>query len=349
VCPDKTLLPHISVPEGIGVAQRQTFRPCSIISCKAGEPLRSNRGHFVQQFFASRAAALAFLIGILSAPPVHAQATAPRPEFEVATVKQYVGDGQRSFIGSQSPGTLSAENVPLKLLIQQAYSVRPFQVQGLPGWIDSERYDLHGKARVDADPKALSRESMNKSFAEMLVMLQVLLEDRFNLKLHRETKEFPIYALSVAKGGPKLPKADCIMYDPENPPAPVAAGGKRPTFCGNINFGRSGSNRTLDAAGVTMKSLIERALPNIVDRMVIDTTGLTDTFNVHLEWAPDVPMPGLQGAGGASEPGRSALSTDNQGPSIFSAIQEQLGLKLESTKGPVEVLVIDHVEKPSAN
>jgi uncharacterized protein (TIGR03435 family) len=139
------------------------------------------------------------------------------------------------------------------------------------------------------------------------------------------------------------------MYDPENPPPPPAPGEKRRNFCGNINMGRSGSNRTLDAAGVTTQSLIERALPNIVDRMVIDKTGLTETFNVHLEWGADPLLPSQPGPGGSDDPGRSAPSTDNQGPSIFSAIQDQLGLKLESTKGPVEVLVIDHVEKPSAN
>ncbi len=289
------------------------------------------------------------LIVILSAPPIRAQAPAPRPEFEVATIKPNAGNSQRSFIGSQSPGTLSAENVPLKLMIQQAYSARSFQVQGLPGWTDSERYDLHAKARVDGPPEPLNRESMEKTMAEMRVMLQALLEDRFQLKLHRETRELPVYALSIAKGGPKLKKADCLMYDPGNPPPPVAPGEKRPNFCGNINMGASGSNRTLDAPGATMQSLIERALPSIVGRFVIDKTGLTGTFNVHMEWAPDVPMPALAGAGGSNEPGRSAPSTDNQGPSIFSAIQEQLGLKLESTKGPVEVLVIDHVEKPSSN
>jgi uncharacterized protein (TIGR03435 family) len=305
----------------------------------------------MQSFKAALASLLLTLlfIGIPGAPPVRAQTPAARPEFEVATIKPNAGGGKRSSFGSQSPGTLSAENVPLKLLIQEAYSVRPFQVQGLPGWIDSERYDLHAKARVDGPPEPLKRDAMMKSFDEMLVMLQVLLEDRFQLKIHRDTKEFPVYALSVAKGGSKLRKADCVMYDPENPPAPPAAGEKRASFCGNINMGRSGSNRTLDAAGITMKDLIERALPNIVDRMVIDKTGLTETFNVHLEWGTDAVLPSQPGAGGSDDPGKPAPSADNQGPSIFSAIQEQLGLRLESTKGPVEVLVIDHVEKPSAN
>jgi uncharacterized protein (TIGR03435 family) len=289
------------------------------------------------------------LIVTLTAPPVRAQTTAPRPEFEVATIKPNAGGGKRSSFGSQSPGTLSAENVPLKLLIQEAYGVRPFQVQGLPGWIESERYDLQAKARVGGPTEPLKRDAMMKSFDEMLVMLQALLEDRFQLKVHRETKEFPVYALSIAKGAPKLRKADCVMYDPESPPAPPAAGAKRPNFCGNINMGRSGSNRTLDAVGITMKDLIERALPTIVDRMVIDKTGLTETFNVHLEWGTDAPLPPQSGPGGSDDAGKSASSTDNAGPSIFSAIQEQLGLKLESTKGPVEVLVIDHVEKPSAN
>jgi len=282
---------------------------------------------------------------VLGAAAIHAQTPAARPEFEVASVKQNAGGSQRSFIGSSSPGTLSAENVPLELLIQQAYGVRPFQIVGAPDWAKSERYDLKAKARVEGAPAQVSRDSMQKSMAEMYVMLQALLEDRFKLKLHRETRELPVFELTVAKSGVKLRETTCTVYDPANPPAELAPGQKRPDFCGNINMGRNGMNRTLAAAGIGMKDLSERALANIMGRTIVDKTGYAGKFDVHLEWAPDTPLPS---GGGADDPGKPAPS-DASGPSIFSALQEQLGLKLESGKGPVEVLVIDHVEKLEKN
>jgi uncharacterized protein (TIGR03435 family) len=286
-------------------------------------------------------------ITILGASAIQAQTAAVRPEFEVASIKQNAGGGERSFIGSSSPGTLSAENVPLELFIQLAYSVRPFQILGAPDWAKSERYDLKAKARVDAAPGPVNRDSMQKSMAEMLVMLQTLLEDRFKLKLHRETRELPVYFLTVAKGGLKLHEGECITFDRDHPPPAPTPGAARPAFCGNIGIRMNGANRVLEAFGTTMKDLTGMTLANMVGRTIIDKTGYTGKFDAHLAFAPDS-AGGPLGPGAPDDPGRPAPS-DTTGPSIFSALQEQLGLKLEAGKGPVEVLVIDHVEKLEKN
>jgi len=284
------------------------------------------------------------LIAILGAAAIQAQTPAPRPEFEVASIKPSNPNAQGSSMGMRTPGTLSGENVTLKLLIQQAYGVRPFQVIGAPGWADSNGYDFTAKPRVEAASMQVTRESLDKSIAEMYVMLQALLDDRFKLKLHRETRELPVFELTLAKGGVNLHETRCTSYDPANPPPELAPGQRRPDFCGNINVGRKGTSVTLDAAGVTIKDLTERALANMMGRTVVDKTGLTGKFDIHVEWTPS-----LQAAPSPDDSGRPLPAVDASGPTIFSALQEQLGLKLEAGKGSVEVLVIDHVEKPDKN
>jgi uncharacterized protein (TIGR03435 family) len=148
----------------------------------------------------------------------------------------------------------------------------------------------------------------------MAPMLQVLLEDRFKLRVHREMKEQQIYALTVAPGGLKL--------------RPLKEGCTDVPLCGAIRPGANGPNRTMDAIGMHM-DMLTKVLALILARPAVDKTGLTAAFDAfHLEYA---------------------LGMSDTGPSIFTALQERLGLKLESTKGPVEVLVIDHLEKPSSN
>jgi uncharacterized protein (TIGR03435 family) len=284
------------------------------------------------------------LIGTLSSA-VQGQTPPARAEFEVASIKQNVSGERRAFLGMKNAGTFSAENVALRFLIQEAYGVRPFQIVGGPPWVDSDRFDVAAKPAASRPGALPANTSTMQVMKEFSVMLQPLLEERFQLKVHRETKELPVYTLSVAKGGAKLQKADCLDPDSDNPPPPPVSGGKRPNFCGDIGGGANGSNRTLDGFGITIKALVERTLPNITGRVVIDKTGLTETFNVHLEWSPDIPPERIAGSDSAA----SAPGPDSQGPSIFTALQAQLGLKLESAKGPVDVVVIDHVEKLSAN
>jgi uncharacterized protein (TIGR03435 family) len=166
-------------------------------------------------------------------------------------------------------------------------------------------------------------------------MLQALLADRFQLRVHRETRQMAMYELSVAKGSLKMrvTAADgCVPYDANaTPPSAPAPGAPRINYCGYPKAGVAGTSRTLDGAGVSIGVLIANLSRLAVDRAIIDKTGLDAAYNVHLEWAAD------------------ALAEDVGGASIFSALQEQLGLKLESAKGPVEVLAVDQVERASAN
>jgi bla regulator protein BlaR1 len=278
-------------------------------------------------------------IGVLSA-----QSPATRPQFEVASVKLNTSGGSNALFGSHSPGTFNADNFPLSGLIAGAYGVQSFQIAGAPGWIESSRYDIVAKPSVNPVKTPRTRDSMMNDQEEMKLMLQSLLEERFQLRLHRETKELPVYALTVAKGGLKLQAASCTEYDPNNPPPRPAPGQKRPDFCGNLGAGGSGPTQTMDAFGITMTQFLG-FLPNYTGRVVIDKTGFTAKFNAHLVFERDpAPGPGAKG-----DPENRPAQIDSSVPSLFTAIEEQLGLKLESTKGPVEVLVIDRIERPSEN
>jgi uncharacterized protein (TIGR03435 family) len=232
-----------------------------------------------------------------------------RPQFDVASIKPNspggVSTGDFRFLPG---GRLSAEKVVLRFFIQNAYGLKPFQLSGGPDWIASQGYDIEAKAEG------------NPSNAQMQKMMQTLLEDRFKLKYHRETKDLPVYTLAAAKGGLKLPDAK--------------EGSDRAT----IRISRM-TGVQLTGEKITVAELA-RVLSNLLSRTVIDKTGFTGTFAAHLSFALDDTLAGLPHFPDAPDP---AI------PSVFVAIEEQLGLKLESTKGPVEILVIDHIERPSAN
>jgi uncharacterized protein (TIGR03435 family) len=268
------------------------------------------------------------------------QPAAKRPEFEVASIKPSAGSEGR-FMGTGRSGSFDAKNIPLKSLIAEAYRVKLFQVSGGPGWIESDGYDI--TAQRDVDPRAPeNRAAFEALWADLTLRLQVLLEDRCSLKVHLETKEMPVYALTIAKNGLKLEPSSCEIVDLEHPAAAPAPGKPRPKYCGNSGTSRNGLNMVMTGYGVGMSDLV-RWLSNATSRTVIDRTGYTAEFNAKVEWTPDAGMPP------AGHDAMPSTPSDTTGPTIFTALQEQLGLKLESTKGPVEVLVIDHVEKPSAN
>ncbi len=241
----------------------------------------------------------------------------PRPSFEVASVKPDSSASGNSGVRF-TPGRLNAENASLRFLITWAYNVRAFQLSGGPGWIDSAKYDIDAKVEGNASP------------AQIRLMLQTLLEERFKLTLRREMKEHALYELVVAKTGLKLKAsgADCAALAREDP-----GGGQRRSQCGAW----SSNDTQLNGTKISMAQFVE-GLSNFLDLPVIDKTGFAQNFDVHLEWTSDD-----RGAAPAGPPG------DAPGPGIFTAVQEQLGLKLQSAKGPVETLVIDHVEKPDAN
>ena len=268
------------------------------------------------------AVVLPLLAGSLEVPRRSDQAAAtPRPKFAVTSVKPTTyccGSGGVGNGGSLNRGTT------LKNLIGTAYVVQEFQISGGPGWIGSDRFDVEGKA-----------EDPNADYGQLRLMLQSLLEDRFQLQLHREVKESPIYALVVGKGGPKIKLAADQTSPDVHGPSPI--GSSRPNR-GALRFGPGSI-----IGNAAQIPLLVRFLSQRLGRIVVDQTGLSGRFDFQLQWAPGIGENPLYPGGDPIPPGDPSL------PSIFAAIQEQLGLKLESTRAPVEVLVIDHVEKPSAN
>ncbi len=272
---------------------------------------------------------------VLTGNMLFGQVAAPSKEplkFEVASIKPSSADDHRVMIQFQPGGGLRTSGTTLKALLTFAYDVRDFQISGGPGWINSDRFDVMAKAeRGDSDapppdPRSMSDAQIRTMREQMQERLQNLLADRFQLAIHRETKEQSVYALVVGKGGSKLKVSE------------VKAGERRRM----MRMGRG----QITGEGVQLE-MLTNTLSGQLGRPVIDRTELTGPFDLKLEWTPD---PG-QGPGGpfAGPPQDGQPAPDPNGPSLFTAIQEQLGLKLESSKGPVEVIVIDKVEKPSEN
>lgn len=253
---------------------------------------------------------------------------AAAPAFEVASIRPNTSGSPQRF--SLFP-EFTAQNVTLMQLFTLAYDLKSFQVSGVAGWMNSDRYDI--SARVAGTPTP-GREAMMLQRRR----LQTLLQDRFKLAVHHDTKELPIYELTVAKGGPKLQASACLDMDPKNPtPAP---GKTFMDYCGSSGFFKG----RFEASTANMGDLA-KALANLLDRFVVDKTGINGTFHVTLTFAAD--DSGARVPGPPDDAGNAAAADSS--PNIFTAIQEQLGLKLESGRGPVEVMVIDHVEKPSGN
>jgi uncharacterized protein (TIGR03435 family) len=215
----------------------------------------------------------------------------------------------------QPGGHYTATGVTLKLLIGQAYDVREFQISGGPSWIGSDRYDINAKA--EGLPDRVRPDVMRP-------LLRNLVEDRFKLKTHTESKEMPVYALVIGKSGSKL-KAS------EGEPGP------------SLRMGRG----QLTGKKIAMAMLAQQ-LSQQLGRTVIDKTGLTGDFDFVLEWTPE-PGQGGGAFGGPPPPPEALPQADSSGPTLFTAVQEQLGLRLESQKGPVPILIIDSVEKPTEN
>jgi len=280
-----------------------------------------------------------FMFGLMQEPqgqaasPV-AGAASKVPAFEVASIKPNKSGTGMTMLRT-TPVGFSASNVSLKALIQQAYGVEENQILGAPGWLGSERYDMEAKVG-SSDTDALHDLSPD----QRRLMLQPLLADRFQLKVHTELRDLPVLALVVAKGGPKLHEAKPGDTYPNGLKGFDGEGGP------GMMLMRPGQ---LTAQGADL-SAVARQLSLQLGRTVEDRTGLTGKYDFTLQWTPDrdpspmpgAPQPGQQGPG-------ATLSTDSSEASIFTAVQEQLGLKLESRKAPVEVLVIDHVEAPSEN
>jgi uncharacterized protein (TIGR03435 family) len=235
---------------------------------------------------------------------------------------------------AQPGGRFTATNITVRFLIRTAYQLQDDQISGGPNWLTSDHFDILAKAEAGASP------------AQLPSMMQALLADRFKLAVHHETKELPIYALVIARSdgalGSQLRRNDCVCPDNARPAAPPDPG--QPQRCGSIStgFGR------LTLRAIPMSQILQFLSPS-VNRVLVDRTGLSGNFDLDLRWTPDqVPQraPGTP----ADQPLRiNGVDIDPNGPSIFTAVQEQLGLKLDSQKGPVDLLVIDRVEQPTEN
>jgi len=274
----------------------------------------------------------------LQAQPVSAP---PTPKFDVVSVKPCKSGGARS--ADSSPGRLSigcalladSDNTGL---IQQAYnryasghftSGRIVPIEGGPDWLRAEGFAFDAKS--DGQPSILMM---------LGPMMQALLEDRFRLKIHRETRQGLVYELVVAKGSPKLKplqEGTCI---------PVLVGHPLPALASDQHYCRNlVGPGVVDFEGGTL-SILAGMMGLLVDRPVIDKTGITDYFRIQLKFSPDDSAPPRTPT---ADPGAPAAVRATDTPGIFEAIQEQLGLRLVPAKGPVDVLVIDHIERPSEN
>jgi uncharacterized protein (TIGR03435 family) len=255
--------------------------------------------------------------------------------FDVASVKPNQGDGPTES-GTQPGGRVTMINVPLRFLIRSAYQVEDEQIVDAPGWIATEHFDVLAKAPGDIPRPTPGNPGPLPS------MMRSLLVERFKLVVHRETREFPAYALELARRdgtpGPQLHRStvDCaaIAAARGRSAAPPPSGNERPQ-CGIRAAGGQ-----MMAGGIPLSQLAT-LVSSMVQRVVIDKTGLTGNFDFELRWTPDRMPP-------AAPSGPPALpANDPDAPSLFTALQEQLGLKLESAKTAVDVLVIDHVERPT--
>jgi uncharacterized protein (TIGR03435 family) len=252
-------------------------------------------------------------VGAFRLPSVRAQQPAGPLEFDAVSVKPSDPNSKHGTVVDVTPGgTLHVVNATLKDLIETGYDVRTFQIEGGPRWADAAKYD------VDATPGPRSQgATAAPGWTNVRLKVQALLKDRFQLHLHRETRIGPIYSLLIARGG-------------------IKSSGLSATR--NQHRGISAGQAAMLGEAASMKDLAYK-LSRLLGRQVVNNTDLEGNYDFKLEWTPD-PVP--------SAPIGQPIET-SAGPSLFSALQEQLGLRLEATKGPVDVLVIDHAERPSDN
>jgi uncharacterized protein (TIGR03435 family) len=266
-----------------------------------------------------RQIAIAALALTACAIPAQSPASPPTPRpkfdaFEVATIKPVDNDPKSGrYLIMQGVNRFIGKNYTLKLLIAAAYNLNPKTISGGPAWLESDHWDIAAVTPGDLRP----------NHDEQMSMLRALLADRFKLTFHRQQKDFSIYQLELAKGGSKLKPS---IMAPDDPPQLIST-----VYPQRI---------VLPARNVSMSDLAILMQRAMLDRPVIDKTGLSGRFDFDLEWAPD------ETQFGGEVP---VASADAPSPPLFIALQQQLGLKLEATRGPVEALIVDTVERPSAN
>jgi uncharacterized protein (TIGR03435 family) len=274
----------------------------------------------------TRAKSLSLLfIACLAIPAIAQQPTAtqppPLPVYDVVSIHPHSAlDNNTSF--NIRPGNFAATNATLKGLISYAYGIREDLISGLPGWADSARFDVTAKVS-DFNPSAFK----NFTREQYEAMLRPMLTDRFHVKAHTEIKTLAVFNLVLIKDGPKFKENPPPPNDPDHPTPPGQSNR------GNITINNNG----LIATAIPLSMLAE-TLADQLNHTVIDKTGLLGDYDLKLKWTPDEESHDAADNGAADRP-----------PDLFTALQEQLGLKLDAAKGPVETLVVDHVEQPSPN
>jgi uncharacterized protein (TIGR03435 family) len=260
------------------------------------------------------------------ATAVSPASSAALPPWDVSTVKPSDPDARQSMLWF-TPDGMKIVNVPLAMAVRVGLNLEDDRIFGIPAWAKTARFDIEAKVAPE-DVTKLKAMKMD----ERREMLVALLLDRFAMKDHPETKELPLYNLVVAKGGVKMTASK---------PDPAGSEGKG-------NHRMMAGRGHFESEGTGMDALT-RSLSSVVGRTVIDKTGLAGNFDYKLDWTPDDAPPPMPKSASPDASGAGTAATETSGPSLFTAIQEQLGLKLEAVKGPVDVIVIDQIEQPAAN
>lgn len=325
-------------------------------------------GHYLRQSALIAMIAGMVALGLVNSVEVRAQtpatAAAPLPTFDVVSIKP-------NHLGGYAMHQVTASgfkmiNLNTRFLIEFAYgrssippydALRPSQLVGGPSWIKSDQYDVEAKVD-DALAEKFAKAPHEKPYFrnpnqdvtyQIQLMMQSMLVERFHLKVHREMREGPVFALVVAKGGPKFlntkfPELDAVQRDTGLPPA-------QPAHMPPCTRGLACMIRRMSMSELayTLWDFGDHGVVAEIGRPVIDQTGLTGDFDIGLQWAP-VLRPGMLMGPMNANPGAGAgPPSESSGPSFMTALQEQLGLKLEPTKGSVEYVVVDHVDRPSEN
>lgn len=263
------------------------------------------------------------------------------PSFEVVSIRPHRPSGRsiRRIMDHPNDGRFYATGVTVKVLIENAYHTEDAQVVGGPSWIDSERFDIQAKADSTTDAE-LQKLGLDQAMLVKRRMVQELLADRFGLKLHHETKDLRVYALMVAKHGLKIQevsKPGPVRGEVGGPPTPKTSPAQR--YPGGATIFSSYQSMPLFA----------QMLSRFLGVTVLDRTGLTGHYRFELSWMPGPGERFAMGGPNSASAVEASGQTPPSGPSIFTALQEQLGLKLKLEKGTVDVAVIDHIEPPTPN
>jgi uncharacterized protein (TIGR03435 family) len=264
----------------------------------------------------------------------------PAFAFEVATIKpgDAASDARRRMMISL--GKFTTQNMPLRDVIMFAYDAKSTsQISGYPDWVSSAAYDIDAK-EDETTTAALEKLPMDERVRQVRLMVQALLAERFQLKVSHRMKEIPVYALVIAKGGPRLKQSTAAPPSNATPPA-----GEQPRGGGIFNAGPG----ELRSSGATLDFFASGPLSRVPEtdgRVVINKTGLAGNYDFTIKWTPESAAPAFGGPTGATLAPQAA---DNSAPGLFTALQEQLGLQLVSQKGSVETLVVESINKPTAN